>query len=69
MTDKRTRERQVFANAVVERMRKKYGADVVVLDLGDTWQVLRTDGAPMDPKVLRGFETFRAGYRLFGADV
>lgn len=69
MTDKRARERQKFAKSAERQMLKQFQLDVVVLDMGDAWAVLRTDGVALTPRETFGFECYRTGYRLFGADV
>jgi hypothetical protein len=69
MTDKRTIQRQKFAKAAERQMLKQFQIDVTVLDMGDTWAVLRTDGVALTDLETFGFECYRTGYRLFGADV
>lgn len=69
MTDKRTRTRQAFAQAATRHMLKQFKLDVVLLDLGDRWAVLRTDGVDLTDLEKFGFECYRTGYRIFGLDV
>jgi hypothetical protein len=67
--DKRTGQRQAFAAALEAHYLKRFRLDVVAVDLGDSWEVLRTDGQELTPLEARAFHIFRAGYRTFGADV
>jgi hypothetical protein len=45
-------------------MLAKLKLDVAVFDMGDAWEVMRTDGQELTPAERRAFDLYRAGYRL-----
>lgn len=49
-------------------MLAKLKVDVAVLDMGDGWEVMRTDGQELTPAQARAFHMFRAGYRVLNPD-
>jgi hypothetical protein len=49
-------------------MLAKLKLDVAVIDLGDEWAVMRTDGQELTPAELRAFNLYRAGYRIMNPD-
>jgi len=66
--DRRTRVRTRFAESAARHMLAKLRLDVAVLDMGDAWEVMRTDGQELTPAQRRAFELYRAGYRLMNPD-
>jgi len=69
MTNSRADQRARFAKALEAHYLKRFRLDVVAIDLGDGWEVLRTDGQELTPMEARAFRHFRAGYKVMGADV
>jgi hypothetical protein len=63
-TNNRARVRAKFAASAEAHMLAKLKLDVAVFDMGDAWEVMRTDGRELTPAERRAFDLYRAGYRL-----
>ena len=61
---KRARVRAKFAASAEAHMMASLKLDVAVFDMGDAWEVMRTDGRELTPAERRAFDLYRAGYRL-----
>lgn len=65
----RAERRTRFAKAVEAHFLRKLRLDVVAVDLGHDWEVMRTDGRELTPAQARAFLMFRAGYSILTPDV
>lgn len=65
---RRARTRTRFAESAARHMLAKLKLDVVLIDLGDSWECMRTDGQELTPAQARAFHLYRAGYRLLNPD-